>query len=181
MGEDYKLELIDDLGEDDYTVYTNGGFADLCRGPHVARTGMLKAFKLLSVAGAYWRGDEKNKQLQRIYGTAWNDPKALKKHLHRLEEAKKRDHRKLGTQLDLFSFNEEVGPGMALWHPARHAHPGHPGGLRAKGAPQARLRPGPGAADPQGASCGRSPATTTTTARTCISRRSMSRPTGSSP
>jgi threonyl-tRNA synthetase len=117
MGEDYKLELIDDLGEDSYTVYTNGGFADLCRGPHVARTGMLKAFKLLSVAGAYWRGDEKNKQLQRIYGTAWNDPKALKKHLHRLEEAKKRDHRKLGTQLDLFSFNEEVGPGMALWHP----------------------------------------------------------------
>ena len=117
MGEDYKLELIDDLGEDAYTVYTNGDFADLCRGPHVARTGMLKAFKLLSVAGAYWRGDEKNKQLQRIYGTAWNDPKALKKHLHRLEEAKKRDHRKLGTQLDLFSFNEEVGPGMALWHP----------------------------------------------------------------
>lgn len=117
MGEDYKLELIDDLGESEYSVYTHGEFADLCRGPHVARTGMLKAFKLLSVAGAYWRGDEKNKQLQRIYGTAWDDPKALKKHLHRLEEAKKRDHRKLGTQLDLFSFNDEVGPGMALWHP----------------------------------------------------------------
>ena len=117
MGEDYKLELIDDLGADTYTIYTHGDFTDLCRGPHVDRTGMLKAFKLLSVAGAYWRGDEKNKQLQRIYGTAWNDPKALKKHLHRLEEAKKRDHRKLGTQLDLFSFNDEVGPGMALWHP----------------------------------------------------------------
>ncbi|MEF2229289.1 MAG: threonine--tRNA ligase [Pseudodesulfovibrio sp.] len=116
-GEDYKLELIDDLGADTYTVYTNGDFADLCRGPHVARTGMLKAFKLLSVAGAYWRGSEKNKQLQRIYGTAWEDPKALKKHLDRLEEAKKRDHRKLGNQLDLFSFSEEVGPGMALWHP----------------------------------------------------------------
>ena len=116
-GEDYKLELIDDLGADNYTVYTNGDFADLCRGPHVARTGMLKAFKLLSVAGAYWRGSEKNKQLQRIYGTAWQDPKALKKHLDRLEEAKKRDHRKLGNQLDLFSFSEEIGPGMALWHP----------------------------------------------------------------
>jgi len=117
MGESYKGELIDDLGEDEYTIYTHGDFSDLCRGPHVARTNQLKAFKLLSVAGAYWRGDEKNKQLQRIYGTAWNDPKALKKHLHRLEEAKKRDHRKLGTQLDLFSFNDEVGPGMALWHP----------------------------------------------------------------
>ncbi len=117
LGEDYKQELIDDLGADEYSIYTHGDFADLCRGPHVARTGMIKAFKLLSVAGAYWRGNEKNKQLQRIYGTAWQDPKALKQHLHRLEEAKKRDHRKLGTQLDLFSFNDEVGPGMALWHP----------------------------------------------------------------
>ena len=117
MGEDYKPEIMDDLGEDEFSIYTHGDFADLCRGPHVARTGMIKAFKLLSVAGAYWRGDEKNKQLQRIYGTAWQDPKALKKHLFRLEEAKKRDHRKLGKQLDLFSFNEEVGPGMCLWHP----------------------------------------------------------------
>ncbi len=117
MGEDYKQELINDLGEEEYSVYSHGEFSDLCRGPHVARTGMLKAFKLLSVAGAYWRGDENNKMLQRIYGTAWSDPKALKKHLHRLEEARKRDHRKLGTQLDLFSFNDEVGPGMALWHP----------------------------------------------------------------
>lgn len=117
QGEDYKLELIDDLGEDEYSIYTHGDFADLCRGPHVARTGMLKAFKLLSVAGAYWRGDENNKQLQRIYGTAWQDPKALKKHLHQLEEAKKRDHRKLGTQLDLFSFQEAGGAGMAYWHP----------------------------------------------------------------
>ncbi|WP_419785129.1 threonine--tRNA ligase [Pseudodesulfovibrio sp.] len=116
-GEDYKVELVNDLGADTYTIYTNGDFVDLCRGPHVARTGMLKAFKLLSVAGAYWRGDEKNKQLQRIYGTAWQDPKALKKHLTRLEEAKKRDHRKLGNQLDLFSFSEEIGPGMPLWHP----------------------------------------------------------------
>ncbi|WP_319543358.1 threonine--tRNA ligase [uncultured Pseudodesulfovibrio sp.] len=117
MGEDYKPEIMDDLGVDEFSIYTQGDFADLCRGPHVARTGMIKAFKLLSVAGAYWRGDEKNKQLQRIYGTAWQDPKALKKYLHRLEEAKKRDHRKLGKQLDLFSFNDEVGPGMSLWHP----------------------------------------------------------------
>ncbi|NDV19541.1 threonine--tRNA ligase [Pseudodesulfovibrio sp. JC047] len=116
-GEDYKPEIMDDLGVDEFSIYTQGEFTDLCRGPHVARTGMIKAFKLLSVAGAYWRGDEKNKQLQRIYGTAWQDPKALKKHLFRLEEAKKRDHRKLGKQLDLFSFNDEVGPGMPLWHP----------------------------------------------------------------
>lgn len=117
MGEDYKIELINDLGEDTVSVYTNGEFADLCRGPHVARTGMLKAFKLLSVAGAYWRGDENRQQLQRIYGTAFPDPKSLKKHLAQLEEAKKRDHRKLGTQLDLFSVNPEVGAGMTIWHP----------------------------------------------------------------
>ncbi|WP_243547364.1 threonine--tRNA ligase [Pseudodesulfovibrio tunisiensis] len=117
LGEDYKLELIDDLGEETYSIYQHGDFADLCRGPHVPRTGVLNAFKLLKVAGAYWRGDEKNKQLQRIYGTAWADPKALKKHLHQLEEAKKRDHRKLGTLLDLFSFQEAGGAGMAYWHP----------------------------------------------------------------
>ncbi|MFW5498111.1 MULTISPECIES: threonine--tRNA ligase [unclassified Maridesulfovibrio] len=117
MGEDYKIELINDLGAETVSVYTNGEFADLCRGPHVARTGMLKAFKLLSVAGAYWRGDEKRQQLQRIYGTAFPDPKALKKHLAQIEEAKKRDHRKLGTQLDLFSVNPEVGAGMTIWHP----------------------------------------------------------------
>ncbi|MGE4192921.1 MAG: threonine--tRNA ligase [Pseudodesulfovibrio sp.] len=116
-GETYKSEIMDDLGGDEFSIYTHGDFADLCRGPHVARTGQIKAFKLLSVAGAYWRGDEKNKQLQRIYGTAWEDPKALKKYLTRLEEAKKRDHRKLGKQLDLFSFSDEVGPGMSLWHP----------------------------------------------------------------
>jgi threonyl-tRNA synthetase len=117
QGESYKGEIIDDLGADTVSIYEHGDFTDLCRGPHVPRTGMLKAFKLLSVAGAYWRGDEKNKQLQRIYGTAWANPKQLKQHLNRLEEAKKRDHRKLGTQLDLFSINEEVGGGMILWHP----------------------------------------------------------------
>ncbi|MBU1248717.1 MAG: threonine--tRNA ligase, partial [Proteobacteria bacterium] len=117
QGESYKPEIMDDLGGGHFSLYQHGEFTDLCRGPHVTRTGMLKAFKLLSVAGAYWRGDEKNKQLQRIYGTAWDSPKALKKHLERLEEAKKRDHRKLGPQLDLFSTHEDVGGGMILWHP----------------------------------------------------------------
>ncbi|WP_035075419.1 threonine--tRNA ligase [Maridesulfovibrio zosterae] len=117
MGESYKVELINDLGVETVSVYTNGEFTDLCRGPHVARTGMIKAFKLQSVAGAYWRGDENRAQLQRIYGTAFADPKALKKHLAQLEEAKKRDHRKLGTQLDLFSVHNDVGAGMIIWHP----------------------------------------------------------------
>ena len=117
QGEDYKLEIIDDLGAERVSLYDHGGFTDLCRGPHVPRTGVLGAFKLLSVAGAYWRGDEKNKQLQRIYGTAWANPKDLNKYLNQLEEAKKRDHRKLGTQLDLFSTHEEIGGGMIVWHP----------------------------------------------------------------
>jgi len=116
-GETYKVELIDDLGVPSVSTYTQGGFTDLCRGPHVPRTGLIKAFKLTSVAGAYWRGDEKNPQLQRIYGTAWASPKDLKVYLERIEEAKKRDHRKLGVALDLFSFHEEVGGGMVLWHP----------------------------------------------------------------
>lgn len=116
-GEPYKLELIGDIEDDVVSVYTNGDFADLCRGPHIPASGALKAFKLTGVAGAYWRGDEKNKMLSRIYGTAFADEKSLKKHLSQIEEAKKRDHRKLGAQLDLFSFNEEIGPGMALWHP----------------------------------------------------------------
>jgi len=117
MGEDYKLELIRDLGEERYSLYTQGEFTDLCRGPHAPSTRFLGAFKLLSVAGAYWRGDEKNKMLQRIYGTAWATEKELKAYLNRLEEAKRRDHRKLGVQLDLFSFSEDAGPGMVIWHP----------------------------------------------------------------
>ncbi len=117
MGEHYKLEIIDDLGEPTVSIYENGDFVDLCRGPHIPDTSALKAVKLTHVAGAYWRGDETRPMLQRIYGSAFHDPKALKKHLARIEEAKKRDHRKLGTQLDLFSFHEEAGPGMAVWHP----------------------------------------------------------------
>lgn len=117
MGETYKTELIDDLGVDTVSVYSQGDFADLCRGPHLPSTSRIKAFKLLSIAGAYWRGDEKNRMLQRIYGTAFTDKKELDAYLHRIEEAKRRDHRKLGKELDLFSFSDEVGAGFAIWHP----------------------------------------------------------------
>jgi len=117
MGESYKTELITDLGAETVSVYTQGGFADLCRGPHLPSTSRIKAFKLLSIAGAYWRGDEKNRMLQRIYGTAFVDKKELDAYLHRLEEAKRRDHRKLGKELDLFSFSDEVGAGLVIWHP----------------------------------------------------------------
>ncbi|PLX81724.1 MAG: threonine--tRNA ligase [Desulfuromonas sp.] len=117
MGEEYKVELIEDLGAETVTLYRQGDFVDLCRGPHLPSTGFLKAFKLTSVAGAYWRGDEKNAMLQRIYATAFPDKKEMKKHLARLEEARKRDHRKLGRELDLFSFSEEAGAGLVIWHP----------------------------------------------------------------
>jgi threonyl-tRNA synthetase len=117
MGETYKLEIMDGLGVDTFSIYTNGDFVDLCRGPHLPSTSALKAFKLTHLAGAYWRGDEKRPMLQRIYGTAFADEKDLKTHLKRLEEAAKRDHRKLGAALDLFSFHDEAGPGMVIWHP----------------------------------------------------------------
>ncbi|HVH10415.1 MAG TPA: threonine--tRNA ligase [Gemmatimonadales bacterium] len=113
-----KLERIDDLGPNEViSVYTDGPFVDLCRGPHVPSTGRLKHFKLLHAAGAYWRGDERRQMLQRIYGTAWFTKDELDAYLRRLEEAKKRDHRILGKQLDLFSIQEDVGPGLILWHP----------------------------------------------------------------
>lgn len=116
--EPFKLELIDEFPEgEQITVYRHGDFIDLCRGPHVEDTGRIGAFKLLSVAGAYWRGDEKREQLQRIYGTAFFDRKALRTYLAKLEEAAKRDHRKLGKELELFSTMEEMGPGLVLWHP----------------------------------------------------------------
>jgi len=117
MGELYKVELIRDLGAEEVSIYRQGSFVDLCRGPHIPSTGMLKAFKLTSVAGAYWRGDEKNAMLQRIYATAFADQKELNQHLERLEEAKRRDHRKLGRELDLFSFSDEAGAGLVIWHP----------------------------------------------------------------
>ncbi|MFW5980103.1 MAG: threonine--tRNA ligase [Halanaerobiales bacterium] len=115
-GEDYKIELIEELEDNEVSFYKQGEFVDLCRGPHLPSTGKLKAFKLLNVAGAYWRGDENNKMLQRIYGTAFASEKELENHLDRLEEAKKRDHRKLGKELGLFSMHEE-GPGFAFFHP----------------------------------------------------------------
>jgi threonyl-tRNA synthetase len=116
-GETYKVELISDIKDAAVSLYRQGEFVDLCRGPHLPDTGRLGAVKLLSVAGAYWRGDEKNKMLQRIYGTAYPDKKELDEHLRIIEEAKKRDHRKLGRELDLFSIQEEAGPGFVIWHP----------------------------------------------------------------
>ena len=117
MGEAYKAEIIASIpSNEDISLYRQGDFIDLCRGPHVPSTAKLRAFKLTKVAGAYWRGDSKNAMLQRIYGTAWTDPKALKAYLHRIEEAERRDHRRIGKKLKLFHTQEEA-PGMVFWHP----------------------------------------------------------------
>ncbi len=113
----YKLELIDEIPEERMGIYRQGSFVDLCRGPHVSSTGEIKAFKLLSIAGAYWRGDEKRPMLQRIYGAAFETQGELERYLEVIAEAAKRDHRKLGQELDLFSFHEEAGPGLVHWHP----------------------------------------------------------------
>src|SRR5205807_1274629 len=119
----YKVEIIEGVDESEgagtgaVSAYKNDGWVDLCRGPHVPTTKRLGAFKLTKVAGAYWRGDEHRPMLQRIYGTAWESEEALAEHLHRLEEAERRDHRKLGAELDLFSMPDELGAGLALWHP----------------------------------------------------------------
>lgn len=116
MGEDYKAEILEDIPQGEVlSVYRQGDFVDLCRGPHVPSTGKLKAFKLMKLAGAYWRGNSDNEMLQRVYGTAWQDKKALKGYLHRLEEAEKRDHRKIAKSLDLFHLQEEAA-GMIFWH-----------------------------------------------------------------
>jgi threonyl-tRNA synthetase len=115
--EDYKVELLDEFEGDVFSCYQQGDFVDLCIGPHVHSTGCINAIKLLKVAGAYWRGDEHKQMLQRIYGTSWPSEEMLQQYLHKLEEARKRDHRVLGRQLDLFSINEMVGPGLVLWHP----------------------------------------------------------------
>jgi len=118
LGETFKTEIIEGIdSQDPISTYSQGEFTDLCRGPHVSSTGALKSFKLLHTSAAYWRGDERNAILQRIYGTAWHNDKELKAYLHRLEEARKRDHRRLGKELDLFSVTDEVGPGLILWHP----------------------------------------------------------------
>ncbi|HNV70734.1 MAG TPA: threonine--tRNA ligase [Candidatus Ozemobacteraceae bacterium] len=125
LNQPFKIELIHEIPDEKVSVYSQGGFVDLCRGPHLPNTGFVKHFKLLSIAGAYWRGDEKRPMLQRLYATAFPSKEELDEYLHNLEEAKKRDHRKLGKDLDLFSLHEEVGPGLVFWHPngarIRHA------------------------------------------------------------
>jgi len=113
----HKLELIDEIPGEKVTIYRQGAFTDLCRGPHASSTGEIVAFRLLSIAGAYWRGDERRPMLQRIYGVAFETWEELERHLERLDEAAKRDHRKLGKEFDLFSFHEEAGPGLVHWHP----------------------------------------------------------------
>ncbi len=117
QGEKYKVEILEEIEDDLISIYQQGSFVDLCRGPHLPDTSWIKDFKLLRVAGAYWRGDEKKDVLQRIYGTVFFDKKALKKYLNQLEEAKKRDHRKLGKELQLFTIQDQVGPGLILWEP----------------------------------------------------------------
>ncbi len=117
QGQKYKVELLAEMAVPTVTLYEQGGFVDLCRGPHVPNAGFVRAFKLVKLAGAYWRGDEKNVMLQRLYGTAFFDPKDLKTYLFKLEEAKKRDHRKLGRELELFTIQDQVGPGLILWQP----------------------------------------------------------------
>ncbi|MCC7303588.1 MAG: threonine--tRNA ligase [Bacteroidia bacterium] len=116
-GDEYKVDLLQNLEDGNITFYTQGNFTDLCRGPHIPNTGFIKAVKLMSIAGAYWKGDEKNKQLTRIYGTAYTKKQELDDYLNMLEEAKKRDHRKLGKELEIFTFDEDVGPGLPLWLP----------------------------------------------------------------
>lgn len=116
-GDEYKLDLLSGLQDGEITFYTQGEFTDLCRGPHIPHTGLIRAIKLTSIAGAYWKGDEKNKQLTRVYGVTFPNQKELDEHLQMLEEAKKRDHRKLGKELGIFTFDDDVGPGLPLWMP----------------------------------------------------------------
>ena len=116
MGEEYKVAILTDISEETVSLYRQGNWVDLCRGPHVPSTGIIQAFKLTGVAGAYWRGDEKNEMLQRIYGTSFPSQELLREHLHLLEEAKKRDHRRLGRELDLFSFHP-IAPASPFLHP----------------------------------------------------------------
>ncbi|MGD0828213.1 MAG: threonine--tRNA ligase, partial [Desulfobaccales bacterium] len=117
QGEIYKVELLQEIPQEKVSLYRQGDFIDLCRGPHLPSTGYLKAFKLTTSSGAYWRGDERRPMLQRIYGTAFPSPQELKQHLEFLEEAKRRDHRRLGRELELFSIEEEAGAGLVIYHP----------------------------------------------------------------
>ncbi|MBW7952527.1 MAG: TGS domain-containing protein, partial [Chitinophagaceae bacterium] len=116
-GDEYKLDLLQNLEDGSITFYTQGNFTDLCRGPHIPNTGFIKAIKLLNIAGAYWKGDEKNKQLTRVYGITFPVQKELDEYLNMLEEAKKRDHRKLGKELSIYTMNDDIGQGLILWMP----------------------------------------------------------------
>src|ERR1700675_3248951 len=117
-GQNFKCELVEEKAtEPMVSFYTTGKFIDFCRGPHIPSTGRIRAFKLMNVAGAYWKGQESNPQMQRVYGACFFTQPELDEYLHRLEEAKRRDHRRLGVELDLFSIQEEAGPGLIFWHP----------------------------------------------------------------
>ena len=169
QGEKYKAELIAAIPEgEDVSLYREGDFVDLCRGPHVPSTGKLKVFKLMRVAGAYWRGDSRNEMLQRIYGTAWAKKEDLDAYLHMLEEAEKRDHRRIGRQLDLFHMQDEA-PGMVFWHPKGWALWQTLEQYMRAGLRGLRLSGGALPADPGSRRCGRPRATGTTTGRTCSS------------
>ena len=179
-GEDYKLRLVEDMPDEQAMgLYYHQEYVDMCRGPHVPNTRLLKVFKLTKLAGAYWRGDAKNELLQRIYGTAWADKKQLDQYIRRIEEAEKRDHRKLGRELDLFHI-DEVAPGVVFWHPKGWAI------WQAGRAVHARRSTGTPATRKSRArrswtrACGRRPATGRTTARTCSSPNRRSATTRSS-
>ncbi len=172
-GQDYKVELIEDLvrdqGVETVSLYTNGDFTDLCRGPHAPTTKRISAFKLQSVAGAYWRGDAADTMLTRVYGTAFFSNKELEEHLERLEQARARDHRKLGRELDLFSFSE-LSPGSPFWHPAGQAIWNALASCGASRTPPAATR----RSTPRSSttsSCGSSRVTGTSSATTCTSPR----------
>ena len=175
IGETYKAELIESIpAGEDVSIYWHGDWHDLCRGPHFRTTAEIgDAFKLTKIAGAYWRGDAKNAQLQRIYGTAWRDKKELDAYLERLAEAEKRDHRKLGRELELFTFSPDVGAGLPLVDAQRHGDPPGAGIPGAAGRAQGRLSPGGDAAHHQGSAVSTARATCPITAKACI-RRSIS-------
>jgi threonyl-tRNA synthetase len=169
QGEKYKAELIAAIPADqDVSLYREGEFVDLCRGPHVPSTGKLKVFKLMKVAGAYWRGDSKNEMLQRIYGTAWAKKEDQEAYLHMLEEAEKRDHRRIGKHLDLFHMQDEA-PGMVFWHPRAGPSGRKSSSTCARSIATTATRK---SAAPRfsTAACGRSPATGSTTRTTCSPR-----------
>ena len=166
--EPLKLEIIEDIPSGEaITTYRHGDFEDLCAGPHVESTGAIPAFKLLNVAGAYWRGDESRPMLQRIYGTAFESQEALDEHLGRLEEAKRRDHRTLGRELDLFSVHEETGPGLIIWHPKGSRVRGTHRGVLEGRALRRRIRHGLHAPTSAGPRCGKPAGTSSSTGRTC--------------